>query len=227
MAKKVVRRKKLGIVPFLVFLLIIGIIFGVVFYILTRPTSNLIVKGNDYLTDDYILETAGVKDYPTFLFINNYMVEKKLKKSPYIIKADVKKRFIRKLEINIKENEPLFYDQYLKRMVFEDGSKLDLSYDKYDISRLNNYVPKGKYNNFVLGMKKIKRDVLSKISDIEYRPNDLDKDRFLFYMDDGNSVYLTLTKFSKINYYDESVAQIGGHKGILYLDNGNYFKIME
>ena len=118
MAKKVVRRKKLRIVPFLVFLLIIGIIFGVVFYILTRPTSNLIVKGNDYLTDDYILETAGVKDYPTFLFINNYMVEKKLKKSPYIIKADVKKRFIRKLEINIKENEPLFYDQYLKRMVF-------------------------------------------------------------------------------------------------------------
>ena len=74
MAKKVVRRKKLRIVPFLVFLLIIGIIFGVVFYILTRPTSNLIVKGNNYLTDDYILETAGVKDYPTFLFINNCLV---------------------------------------------------------------------------------------------------------------------------------------------------------
>ena len=46
-------------------------------------------------------------------------------------------------------------------------------------------------------------------------------------MDDGNSVYLTLTKFSKINYYDESIAQLGGHKGILYLDNGNYFKIMQ
>ena len=102
----------------------------------------------------------------------------------------------------------------------------DISHN-FSVPRLLNYVPDKKYKKFVEGMHNIKADILSKISDIEYKPNDYDKDRFLLYMDDGNSVYLTLTKFSKINYYDESVAQIGGHKGILYLDNGNYFKIME
>ena len=46
-------------------------------------------------------------------------------------------------------------------------------------------------------------------------------------MDDGNLVYLTLTKFKMINHYNEVIPQLEGHKGILYLDSGNHFKIME
>ena len=70
-------------------------------------------------------------------------------------------------------------------------------------------------------------DTLSKIGAIEYKPNDYDKDRFLLYMDDGNMVYLTLTKFKMINHYNEVLTQLENHKGILYLDSGNHFKIME
>ena len=76
-------------------------------------------------------------------------------------------------------------------------------------------------------MEKINLDTLSKISDIEYKPNDYDKDRFLLYMDDGNMVYLTLTKFKMINHYNEVLTQLENHKGILYLDSGNYFEIKE
>ena len=46
-------------------------------------------------------------------------------------------------------------------------------------------------------------------------------------MDDGNSVYLTLTKFRMINYYNDVLPQLDGKKGILYLDSGNHFQIME
>ena len=74
-------------------------------------------------------------------------------------------------------------------------------------------------------MSNIKKEILGKISDIEYQPNDYDKDRFLLYMDDGNMVYLTLTKFDMINYYDDVLAQLENKKGILYLDNGNHFQI--
>ena len=76
-------------------------------------------------------------------------------------------------------------------------------------------------------MHNIKVDTLSKISDIEYKPNDYDKDRFLLYMDDGNVVYLTLTKFKMINHYNDVLKQLENHKGILYLDNGNHFQIKE
>ena len=76
-------------------------------------------------------------------------------------------------------------------------------------------------------MKDVDVNILSKISDIEYVPNEIDKERFLLYMDDGNVVYLTLTKFDMINNYDEVLGQVENHKGILYLDNGNYFQIKE
>ena len=76
-------------------------------------------------------------------------------------------------------------------------------------------------------MGKIKEDILSKVSDMEYLPNEYDKDRFLFYMDDGNMVYLTLTKFKLMNHYNEVLPQLEGHKGILYLDSGNHFQIKE
>ena len=90
-----------------------------------------------------------------------------------------------------------------------------------------NYVPDTKYSKFINGMKKIDNSILNKISDIEYQPNDFDKDRFLLYMNDGNMVYLTLTKFNMINHYIDVLTQLDNHKGVLYLDNGNHFKIME
>ena len=76
-------------------------------------------------------------------------------------------------------------------------------------------------------MAKVDKGTLGKISDIEYVPNDYDKDRFLLYMDDGNMVYLTLTKFKQIEYYNDVLEQLEGRKGILYLDSGNHFQIKE
>ena len=90
-----------------------------------------------------------------------------------------------------------------------------------------NYVPNTKYKSFIKKVNKIDEEILNKISDIEYVPNEWDKDRFLLYMDDGNMVYLTLTKFNMINYYDDVLSQLEGKKGILYLDNGNHFQIKE
>ena len=82
-------------------------------------------------------------------------------------------------------------------------------------------------NILIKNMGKIDKSVLAKISDIEYKPNEYDKDRFLLYMDDGNMVYLTLTKFNMINYYNDVLEQLEDRKGILYLDNGNHFQIKE
>ena len=46
-------------------------------------------------------------------------------------------------------------------------------------------------------------------------------------MDDGNSVYITITKFERLNYYNEVLPQLDGKKGYLYLDSGNHFQIMQ
>ena len=73
-------------------------------------------------------------------------------------------------------------------------------------------------------MTKLNKNVLCKISEIKYYPNDIDKDRYLAYMDDGNEVYLTVNKFKKLNKYDTILESIGKQNGVLYLDYGDYFE---
>ena len=210
-------------------LLLFGGLSFLVYFFLNLPIKNLIVKNTVYLNDDYVLELAGVKDYPSFWLLSTNEIEKKLETSPYILEADVERNFFHVLVISVTENKPLFINNTNHTVVFADKEevKIDEEIDLFRVPRLINYVPDNKYKTFVKGMANIKKDILGKISDIEYQPNDYDKDRFLLYMDDGNMVYLTLTKFDMINYYNDVLSQLENKKGILYLDNGNHFQIME
>ena len=97
--------------------------------------------------------------------------------------------------------------------------------DKYNVAILNNYVPDTIYDEFINKMGNVNIDILERISEIEYRPNDVDTKRFYLLMDDGNIVYLTLDDFLKINSYIETIKTLDGNKGTLYLDSGNYFEV--
>lgn len=229
MAKKLVKKRKIKLLPCLIVLLVLGGLSFVVYFFLKLPSLNLIVENTTYLNDDYILELAEVKDYPSFWMSSTSNMERKLENSPYISEAKVERKFFHILVFNIDENKPLFINNTNNTVVFSDKEKVSVSdrIDLFRIPRLINYVPDNKYQSFIKGMANIKKDILGKISDIEYQPNDYDKDRFLLYMDDGNMVYLTLTKFDMINYYNDVLSQLENRKGILYLDNGNHFQIME
>ena len=229
MAKKIVKKKKIKIIPFLIVLLVIaGLSFGV-YEVLNARILNVIIKNGEYLNDDYVINLAGIKDYPSFYLTNTISMRKKVEKSPYIIQAKIKRKFYHALEIDLDVNHPLFINNSTNMVVFENEKTVATSseVDLFRVPRLINYVPDDKYQSFIKGMAKIDKGILGKISDIEYTPNDYDKDRFLLYMDDGNMVYLTLTKFKQINYYNEVLGQLEGRKGILYLDSGNHFQIKE
>jgi len=229
MPKKIVKKTKVKLVNLLLVLLVLAGLFFAVYFILQIRVQNIIVKNTNYLNDDYVLELAGIKNYPKFLLTNNFTVEKRLKSSKYISKAKLHRKLPFTFVLDIKENKPLFYDTNKNKFVLENNESVkdeEISHN-FRVPRLLNYVPDKKYVKFIEGMGKIKDDTLVRISDIEYQPNEYDKDRFLLYMDDGNMVYLTLTKFKMINHYNEVLKQLDNHKGILYLDNGNHFKIME
>ena len=229
MPKKIVKKRKIKLLNFLIFLLVLSVLSFSVYYILQIRVKNLIVTGNNYISDDTILELAKVKNYPKFLLTTNYGVKKQLEKYPYIKTAKLLKKWPFTFEIKIEEARPLFYNTNDDSYVLNNNEKIKENKVDYifRVPRLLNYVPDKKYKSFVENMNKVNDNILSKISDIEYQPNDYDKDRFLLYMDDGNMVYLTLTKFKMINHYNEVLKQLENHKGILYLDNGNHFKIME
>jgi cell division septal protein FtsQ len=229
MAKKIVKKKKLKVLNFIKALLVLLGLFFACYYLIKIPIKNIIIKNTSYLNDDYIIELAGIKDYPSFILTDSIKIKKKLASSNYIDSVKIKKRWGFIFEIDVVENRPLFYNTNTSKFVFDNKEEVtdeDISHN-FRVPRLLNYVPDNKYSKFLKGMKNIEEDTLSKISDIEYQPNDYDKDRFLLYMDDGNMVYLTLTKFKMINQYNNVLKQLENHKGILYLDNGNHFQIKE
>ena len=76
-------------------------------------------------------------------------------------------------------------------------------------------------------MKDLDTDIIRRISEMQYDPNDVDPNRFLFTMDDGNYVYLTANQLSNINNYVTIISKNKEKKGILYLDSGEYFQVME
>ena len=227
MAKKMVKKRKLRVFRLLLVLLFLGGLFFACFSYLNTDIKNIIVNGNNYLNDDYILELSDTKNYPSFYFTSSRSIKKRLLKSPYIENVEVHKKFYHILEIDIKENKALFINGNKNTVVFENKKEvpMDEEIDVFRVPRVINYIPDDKYSVFIDKMAKIDEDTLGKVSDIEYKPNDLDKDRFLLYMDDGNMVYLTLTKFKMINYYNDVLSQLENKKGILYLDNGNHFQI--
>lgn len=228
MAKKVVKKTKLKIKPFLITVITLIALFFVAYYSIKLPIKNIVIKNTNYLNDDYIIELAEIKDYPSFILTSTTKMKKDILASPYIENVKIRKKLYNILEITITEKKPLYINNSASTIVFDDKTEIDIhTIDEiYRIPRLINYVPDNKRGSFIKGMNNIKIDTLGKISDIEYVPNEYDKDRFLLYMDDGNMVYLTLTKFKMINYYNDVLTQLEGKKGILYLDSGNHFKIM-
>jgi len=227
MEKNVTKKIRIRLLPFVVFLLVILCLLLVGKIMIDLPIRNIIVTGNHYLTDQEIIETAEIEEYPSFIKSYFSPLKENLEKDPWIKKASIKRKFFGIIEIQIEEKEPLFEKVENKVIVLSDGTEIPSASLDIPVLGLLNYVPNTKYDSFVKQMGKIDQSIRYLISEITYLPNEQDKDRFLLYMSDGNYVYLTLTKFQNINYYEQVLEQLAGRKGILYLDSGNHFQIME
>lgn len=222
MAKRVKRKVKVKNV--LRIICIILILSLVIYILLNSKINNIVISGNNYLTDDQIIEEAGLKDYPSFFFNFDTEIEYKLKKNPAIKSVKIKRSFFNNIEIDVKEYKVVL--KYNGKYYMQNGNSIEYSED-LRVPTLINEVSQKKFKDLCDNLSLVKSDILGKISELEYTPNTYDDGRFLLYMNDDNSVYLTLTKFEKINYYDDVLKQLEGKRGFLYLDSGNHFKIME
>ncbi len=226
--KKVIKKKKLRLLPFLIFIIIIAIVVFLFLFILDTKVKNIIITGNEVLSDDEIISLAGLTDYPSFYKTLNITMKENISENPLIKSVDIDRQFYHIIEVVVEEYQILYKREDNGKYVLENQKEITL--DKvlpYAIPRLINEIPDNKLKSFIKYFKRIDLSIREKISEIKYDPNEYDKDRFLLYMDDGNSVYMTITKFERLNYYNDVLPQLDGKKGILYLDSGNHFQIME
>ena len=222
--KKVKKKTKIKFKNVLSFFITTLLLIGLVFLILSFRIKTITISGNSLYSDWDIVKIAGLNDYPSSIKTSSLSIKKKLESSPYIKKANVTKFLFSKVSIVIEENLPIFYYVPKQKTVLEDKSVVK---KRFAVPTLINYVPDKLYDNFIKKMNDIDYDIIMRMSEIKYDPNDVDTERFLVTMNDGNYVYLTLSKFTKINNYVDIIEKFNNKKGILYLDSGEYFKILD
>ncbi len=223
---KIKRRKvRIGrILLALAFFLVLMLIF---LKCLEVPICNIYIAGNVHLTDQEIIELAKIENYPSFLKTSKTELRRRLTKDPRIVSAQIQKKKGKEIHIKIVENYALFYHQTLGITVLADFSEIE---DIWTAPVLLNYVPDTIYDQFKTKMQQIDFTILERVSEIMYQPSNVDEERFLFIMRDGNYVYLTLETLESINnyvsIYAEFIRKYGNKKGILNLDSGQYFTLL-
>ena len=234
MAKKKVKQKKkqtpvkkkrkilYGRIFLAIFLLAMMIVLIVV--LVPKKIKNISVSGNQFLSDQEVIELAGLEDYPSTFTHFSFQIKQALEDDVFVKSATVSKSWLYDVHITIEENRPLFYDTTKQKTILESGDEADGS---SDVPTLVNYTPDTIYSKLIQKMKDLDTDIIRRISEMQYDPNDVDPNRFLFTMDDGNYVYLTANQLSNINNYVTIISKFSGKKGILYLDSGEYFQVME
>jgi len=196
--------------------------------LINTKIKNIYVIGNEVLKDYEIIELAKLENYPRILSISSSEMERRIKINPYVKDVDVKKRIGNQVYLYITEYKPLFYNTTTQKLVLE-GNKELISETNFDnVPLLTNEISDSKiYEKLIKKFIKIDNHIKQRISEITYIPNDVDQERFLLSMNDGNYVYITLTKIEEVNYYLEIIPRLENKKGILYLDSGKYFEIIE
>lgn len=218
-----VKKRKLKIKNILILLLLLILLYFGINYILHIKIKNIYIINNNIVPDKDIINSAKLEEYPSFLLTTSREIKNNILKNDYIKEVSVTKKIGSKVYIDIEEYRTLCL--YNNEIILESGNKVENIYD-LNLPILLNDVG-SVYKDFINYFSKIDTNILTKISEIEYVPNEVDKQRFLLTMNDGNYVYITLTKINKINKYNSIKDQLEGKLGIIYLDSGDYVEIKE
>ncbi len=220
MVRKKKRRLKVRNV-LLVLTLITIILLGLAF-LTDVKINNIVIKGNVLYSDWEIIEKAGLDDYPSSLKTLSSKIEDRLEEDAYIRKVKVERPSLTKVVIKIDENLPLFYYLPAQKTILADKTEV---LENFPVPTVINYVPDKVYEKFLKAIASVNYDIVKRISEIKYDPNEVDEGRFFLTMNDGNQVYLTLNSFEKIDDYLDIIKEFDNKKGILYLDSGEYFEV--
>ena len=91
MKKRVKRKFNFG--KFIIFVILIVILYFLINYLLNVKTKNIVILNSNYYTDEKIIETANIQDYPKFVLLNKKKIKKKLESLDLIEEENEKKKY--------------------------------------------------------------------------------------------------------------------------------------
>lgn len=227
MAKTVKTKKRFNVARTLVVLLFLYVIVSIVYYIYKEPLRHIEISGNNYLSDNTIINSLGIKDYPSFISINPKKLENILDSNDFIKSSNVHFGLNFTLYINIEENKPLIKQKSSNGIILSDGTIVEDDNTFIGLPVLLNDPTKDVIKELASSLSKVDSGILYTISEIQYTPSYnsknqvIDQNRFLLTMIDGNNIYITASKANLLNkYLDIAASTYKKGKGTLYLDSG-------
>lgn len=218
------KKRKLKVRRFLICLLFLALIVLLIMYTKDLPIKNIYVIGNNIVSDKEIIEEGNLTNYPPFLTATRSSIIKNIEQNEYIKEVKVKKKIFNKIYIYVTENKVLA--TYNNKLILENGNIIDNTYNLSNVPIITNDIG-SVIEKFTKKFSVVEDEILLKISEITYSPNEVDNEIFILKMNDGNLVYITLNKIKKINKYNSIYSKMEGKKGIIYLDSGDYVEIKE
>lgn len=222
--KNKTKKRKIRYDRIIIFLIILIIIFSFFSYFFNLKITNIYILNNNILSDQEIIELAELSDYPSTFQNLSFQIENRIKNNIYVKDVNVTKKWFTQVYIDITENRPLFYYEYNKKTILSDKRETT---DFHAVPTVINYITDSYYDKFIEEMNKLDESILSRISEIKFYPNEVDDNRFLLTMSDGNYVYVNISTFNKLNKYITILESLPKENGILYLDYGNNFEIID
>ena len=216
------KKRKINVKRVFLLLLIILILSLVIYVVSLLKVKTYYVYNNRYLTDEEVLDILKLDNKSSFLLANTLTEKAIINKSKRIKDVKIKKTLSLEIKVYVTEYKILYYDNENNCSVLEGGEHINYKDDNSPVL-INKVEDKEVYKKFINKMNKVDNTILDVISEIKYVPNGIDKERFLFSMNDGNYVDVTISKLTKINEYRSVIDSVEDKKGILYLDYGNYF----
>ena len=192
-------------------LFILGIVFGIlitaVLYLML-PSSEVykvVVKGNEYLKDDYYINLSKIKDGDKFLLVNLNKVKNQISSSSIVESVTVKRNNYNLIEINVKEKEIIGYTYEVEpKILLSDGSTINLENDYLNVIAsvplIEGYDEEG-LKLIAIGFKKLDQKMIDEISEIHRYPFSYDENMLEVIMRDGNYLYLSYYSLSMLNEY--------------------------
>lgn len=225
---KTVVKKKFNLLRTIVFVLLLYLIYEFGVYIYKLPIKNIVIIGNNYVSDKTIIYQANIENYPSIIRLNTKKTKKLIEKLDLVNTATIKRKWFGILEITIKENIPLFYKKSSNTVVLSNYQEIDNQNNLLGIPTLINYVPDDILHEFIDAFALVKEGVKLRINNIEYSPSKNEKNevieekRFILTMNDSNIIYIVPKNIENLNYYLDLLSGLKGKRGYISLDSGDY-----
>ena len=224
------RRKKRSNRKFVVLLFIFLILLAALIYSQTKYSEIQTIKvaGAVLYEKQEYQQMSGLAIGDSMWSFTEKEVEEKLNDLEWVDKAEVQKKWLTGVEINIKEYEKIGYlDQGNSyQMLLSNGFALEKPITVLNGPIFSNFDEKEMRVDLVSQLADIDSEVFNLISQIILNPSEKDTAYVTLYMSDGNEVRGILPNLAeKLNYYPSVIAQLeDGQKGVIDMEVGIFFR---